>query len=117
MGSTGATGVSIAASAIADLDLDLIGQHIDAGKTLALGVISPADWGRPRAQLIDLAVATSERLRERLSFSEQQWGSALVLTATCGLAGASVLQASTVMSALNTAAASLSGGRITLGHE
>jgi len=114
---TGATGVSIAASAIADIDLDLIGQHIDAGKTLALGVISPADWGRPQAQLIDLAVATSERLRERLSFSEQQWGSALVLTATCGLAGASVLQATAVMSALNTAAASLSGGRITPEHE
>ena len=108
----GATGLSIDSRAIDAEALDVIGDAIDSDVDIVLGVLQPSQWTVPEAQLASAAAAAVDRLRQRLGFDEQIWNQRLVLSPSCGLAGASAAHARTVMAALHAASTSVSGGRI-----
>ena len=112
MRGSGARGISIDIRAVSPDVLDVLGEAVDAGLDLVLGVLHPEQWGLPARQLESVALAAADRLRVRLGFDEQTWLERTVLTPSCGLAGASAVQARAVMHALQTASASLAGGTI-----
>ncbi|WP_119729162.1 methionine synthase [Thermomonospora amylolytica] len=82
----GAKGISIDLSLVPDRDDDPIGETIDAGTALFLGVLPGTDTALPSLQ------ATAAPVRElwrRLGFPEGRLGEQVVVTPACGLAGAS----------------------------
>ncbi|PKK13401.1 methionine synthase [Thermomonospora sp. CIF 1] len=82
----GAKGISIDLSLVPDRDDDPIGETIDAGVALFLGVLPGTDTQLPSLQ--DTA-APARELWRRLGFPAATLGEQTVITPACGLAGAS----------------------------
>ena len=82
-----ADSVGVDLSLIRTADLDRLGELLDAGKTLALGLV-PAVDPASRPSWRDLA-APAVKLVDRLGFPRATLGAQVVVTPTCGLAGAS----------------------------
>jgi hypothetical protein len=106
LASSGATAVSVDAGLITDADLDALGELVEAGISLWLGVFPGTD-----------APITTAGARERigglwskLGFGPQRLAGAVVPTPTCGLAGASLPYARRVMSLLTEVGAALRDG-------
>ncbi|WP_066910753.1 methionine synthase [Millisia brevis] len=86
LGRTGAAGIGFDATGLTTEDLDGVAEVVDGGTRLFLGLVPstaparPADWKtvvRPALDLVD-----------RIGFSRTLLGTAVDVTPTCGLAGA-----------------------------
>jgi hypothetical protein len=89
-------------------DLDPLGEAIDAGLGLLAGVAPavPADPGRPSAGGAPSSAQLAERVRQvwdRLGFPRRTLADQVVVTPTCGLAGASPEYAREVLAACRDA--------------
>ncbi|HEX2313306.1 MAG TPA: methionine synthase [Thermomonospora sp.] len=82
----GAKGISIDLGLVPQRDDDEIGETIDAGVALFLGVIPGTDTDLPALQA---TAAPARQLWRRLGFPEATLGTQAVITPSCGLAGAS----------------------------
>ncbi len=83
----GAEGLSVDQAQLSARDLDELAGALDAGETVALGVVAATD---PAAEPTDTEVTEGVlRLLDMLGLDPEQVGDRLVLTPACGLAGAS----------------------------
>ena len=103
---SGASAVSVDAGLIADAHLDALGELVEAGISLWLGVFPGTDAEISAAD----ARERIRRLWSKLGFDPNRLADAVVPTPSCGLAGASMPYARRVMSALNEVGASLRDG-------
>jgi hypothetical protein len=83
----GARVVSVDGTLIDERDDDAVGEAVEAGVRLLLGLVPSTDPGRP-ARAVDLA-QPARRLWSRLGFPAADLGEAVAVTPTCGLAAAS----------------------------
>ena len=82
----GASGLSIDATLLTPRDDDAVGEALDDGAGLLLGLVPSVD-----DRLADLGAvgAPARALRRRLGVGPDRFASSVVVTPTCGLAGAS----------------------------
>lgn len=100
----GARGLSVDLSLMSPADHDVLATAVEAGETVALGVVPSRD-----ASISDKQVVTSVlRWLDMLGLDPEEHGSRLVLTPTCGLAGATSAYARTALALVRTSAAALS---------
>ncbi|HEX8092976.1 methionine synthase [Jatrophihabitans sp.] len=102
----GASAVSVDASLVTDAQLDFLGELVEAGISLWLGVFPGTDAQISSAD----ARERIRRLWSKLGFDPNRLADAVVPTPSCGLAGASMPYARQVMSALNEVGRSLRDG-------
>ncbi|MDQ1738371.1 MAG: hypothetical protein QOE53_23 [Pseudonocardiales bacterium] len=103
---SGASAVSVDAGLLADAHLDSIGELVEAGISLWLGVFPGVDADISAAQARDRIY----QLWTKLGFDQSLLAGAVVPTPSCGLAGGSLPYARRVMSALNEVGRSLRDG-------
>lgn len=97
----GVRAVSVDASLISRRDEDAIGELVESGAALFLGVVPGTDTRLPRsAEIAEPAVD----LWRRLGFAPEELAGKVVLTPACGLAGASPGYAETALAACREAA-------------
>lgn len=96
LGRTAAAGVAIDAATITTADLDALGEILDSGRKLALGLTpttppaAPATWrtvAEPGVRLVD-----------RLGFPRRLLAEQILVTPACGLAGAPLAWSRTALS-------------------
>ncbi|GAA3512685.1 hypothetical protein FHR32_001432 [Streptosporangium album] len=97
----GAGGVSLDASLLRRRDEDAIGESVEAGMAFFLGVVPGVDSRLPDA---GVAAKPAIELWRRLGFPAAGLASQVVLTPTCGLAGASPAYARAALAASREAA-------------
>jgi methionine synthase II (cobalamin-independent) len=103
----GARGLSVDQTQLSARDHDELAAALEAGETVALGVVPSTDPATPPT---DAQVAeTVLRSLEMLGLDPEQVGGQLVLTPSCGLAGATPDWPKRAFDLLRTAAAHLSG--------
>ena len=103
---SGAEGLSVDHRRLSAHDHDEAAAALEAGQAVALGVVPSTDpEGQPSAGQVAEGVL---RWLEMLGLDPDQTGDALVLTPTCGLAGASPAWASRVLTVLRETANHLS---------
>lgn len=97
----GARGISLDAAKLRDRDEEALGELIEAGTLLFLGVLPGKDAQLPSPE----ALAKPARdLWRRLGFDPERLAAQIVLTPTCGLAGASGEYARRALAAVREAA-------------
>ncbi len=103
----GARGLSVDLSMMTAADHDALGEALEAGETVALGVVPSLD---PATAPTDTEV-TERVLRwlDMLGLDPEELSEQLVLTPTCGLAGASPAWVRQALSLTRTSAANVSG--------
>lgn len=100
----GARGLSVDLGLMSPADHDVLATAVEAGETVALGVVPSTD-----AEMTDKQVATAVlRWLDMLGLDPEEHRDRLVLTPTCGLAGASPAYARTALALVRTSAAALS---------
>lgn len=105
----GAQGLSVDLSVLSARDLDDLGTALDAGATVALGVVPAVDPAAPASFPSDGDVTEAVvRWLDMLGLDPDDVGGRLVVTPSCGLAGASPLWAQRVLTLLASAAQHLS---------
>ena len=104
---SGARGISVDLGLMTAADHDALAEALEGGDTVALGVVPTLD---PATAPTDTEV-TERVLRwlDMLGLDPTEVGERLVLTPTCGLAGASPAWARQSLALLRTTAANLSG--------
>ncbi|MCV7205841.1 methionine synthase [Mycolicibacterium peregrinum] len=94
--------VSVDVSTLTPADLDGIGEFVDSGRTVLLGVVpSTAPEGRPSAEEVAKAAAA---LTDRLGFGRPVLRDRIGITPACGLAGATAKWARTAVELTQKAA-------------
>lgn len=83
---TGVDAVAVDASTLGPTDLDGIGEWIEAGRTVQLGVVPAVDPGRPVP--VEQIAASAAAITDRLGFPRSVLRDRVGLTPSCGLAGA-----------------------------
>jgi methionine synthase II (cobalamin-independent) len=101
----GADAVSVDLSLIGSKQLDALGELVEAGTSLWLGVIPGTDTALDRRQLTDRVT----EVWSQLGFSPDLLAESVVLTPTCGLAGASPAYVRRAASVLREVGRSLTG--------
>jgi hypothetical protein len=90
------------------LDLDAIGEAVEAGLRLVLGILPGTDGelGPSAPELSDPSrtVEPARRLWRRLGFAPERLGEVVAVSPTCGMAGASAAYVRTALHALGRAA-------------
>ncbi len=83
------------------LDLDALGEAVEAGCALVLGVVPSSDDETTSGNLSDPShtVEPARRLWRRLGFAPERLGEVVAVSPTCGLAGASPQHARAALSA------------------
>lgn len=101
----GARGLSVDLGLMTAADHDTLGEALEAGETVALGVVPGTD---PTAEPTDTEL-TERVLRwlDMLGLNPEEVGERLVLTPACGLAGATPAWARRSLTLLGTAAGNL----------
>jgi methionine synthase II (cobalamin-independent) len=101
----GALGLSVDHAQLSARDHDELGGALEAGQTVALGVVPSTDPATPPTD----AQVTEGVLRwlEMLGLDPEQAGEQLVLTPACGMAGASPVWARTALDLVRKSAANL----------
>jgi hypothetical protein len=96
---------------------DILGEHIDSGLQVWLGLSdesgtqAPSEhrhMAQPVDRLMDNGIAAVEALRHRLGFNQDQWAASVSVTPACGLAGVELPHARRIMSATRRIADRLS---------
>ncbi|WP_244932072.1 methionine synthase [Nocardioides sp. W7] len=101
----GARGLSVDLAVLGAADHDPLAEALEAGETLALGVVPSTD---PASSLTDTQVTESVlRWLDMLGLDLDEVGSRLVLTPACGLAGASPQWARRALALVRAAASHL----------
>jgi methionine synthase II (cobalamin-independent) len=104
----GAEGVSLDLAVLPATAYDELAEAVEAGARVLLGVVPSTD---PDVVPSSTAVVGRVlRLLDMLGFDPDEVGGQLVLTPTCGLAGASPAYARTALALCRTSAAGVSGG-------
>lgn len=103
----GADAVSLDATLVTAANYDALGEAVDAGTSLWLGVLGAVDAVAPS---LDLARDPITDLWTRLGFAPEALAGAVVPTPTCGLAGATPARARQVLAVLREAGRSLREG-------
>ena len=80
--------VSIDLTLLRERDLDRLGELLDAGRLLAAGVVPATDPGTEPGRLVDDLVIRLGALVDRLGLSRDVLRDQVLVTPTCGLAGA-----------------------------
>lgn len=94
--------VSVDVSTLTPVDLDGIGEFVDSGRTVLLGVVpSSAPEGRPSVEEVAKAAVT---LTDRLGFARAVLRDRIGITPSCGLAGATSQWARTAVELTQKAA-------------
>jgi len=83
---TGVEAVAVDASTLVPADLDGIGEWIEAGRAVQLGVVPAVDPGRPLP--VEQIAASAAAITDRLGFGRAVLRDRVGLTPSCGLAGA-----------------------------
>ncbi len=78
--------VSLDASALQAADLDGIGEFLESGRTVVLGVVAATDPGRRPS--VEQVAAVAAAVTDRLGFARQVLRDQVGITPACGLAGA-----------------------------
>ena len=97
--------VSVDASLIADADEEHIGELVEAGNGLWLGLVPSLGPGAPPT--VRQTIEPARRLWSRLGFGPEQLRQTVTVTPTCGLAGASMGWVRTAMTLCRRAAQAL----------
>ncbi|HEX5090623.1 MAG TPA: methionine synthase [Nocardioides sp.] len=101
----GAAGLSVDHAQLSAHDLDETASALEAGQTVALGVVPPTDReNRPTDGQVTEGVL---RWLEMLGLDPEQVGEHLVLTPACGLAGATPAWARSMLEVVRKAAAQI----------
>ena len=101
----GATGLSADLDMLGPADLDVFGEALESGRTTALGVVPSTD---PEERPSDARVTERiQRWMDMLGLDPEAVSDQLVVTPTCGLAGASPAWARQAMGLSRTVAANL----------
>jgi methionine synthase II (cobalamin-independent) len=103
----GARGLSVDLSVLAAADHDELGAALEAGQAVALGVVPSTDPGTPSTER-----ALTERVLgwfDMLGIDPEETGDRLVITPTCGLAGATPAWARQAMASARAVAGHLTG--------
>jgi methionine synthase II (cobalamin-independent) len=103
----GARGLSVDLAQLTARDHDDLGGALDAGETVALGVVPSTE--PPTAPTDGQVTESAVRWLDMLGLDPEAVGDRLVLTPACGLAGASPAWAAQSLALLRTAANHLSG--------
>lgn len=93
--SAGASAVSVDASLLTERDDDSIGELVEAGRGLWLGLVPSLGPGVPPT--VASLAAPARALWSRLGFPAEQLAEAVTVTPTCGMAGASTGWARTAL--------------------
>jgi methionine synthase II (cobalamin-independent) len=105
---TGVAGLSADLDMLGPADLDTFAEALEQGRTAALGVVPSTD---PAAAVSDARVVERvQRWLDMLGLDPEEVGGALVLTPSCGLAGASGAWSREALQVLRRSAGGLSGG-------
>lgn len=88
-------GVSLDLTRLTDRDYDDLGALLDSGRVLAAGVVPSTDPGVEAARLVDDLVARLQALIDRIGLPRSVFADQILITPTCGLAGASAAWART----------------------
>lgn len=105
---TGVAGLSADLDMLGPGDLDAFAEVLEQGRTAALGVVPSTD---PAAAVSDARVVERvQRWLDMLGLDPEEVGGALVLTPSCGLAGASGSWSREALQVLRRSASGLSGG-------
>lgn len=100
----GARGLSVDLALMSPADHDVLATALEAGETVALGLVPSLD-----ATMTDTQVVTSVlRWLDMLGLDPEEHGPRIVVTPTCGLAGASAAYTRTALALVRTSAAALS---------
>jgi methionine synthase II (cobalamin-independent) len=104
----GAQGISLDLELLAAESYDAVGAALDAGERLFLGVVPSLDPARipSEQQVVDRVL----RLLDMLGFDPDEVLGQLVLTPSCGLAGATPAYARTALSLVRNSAARMTSG-------
>jgi methionine synthase II (cobalamin-independent) len=104
---TGASGLSVDLSQVDAAGQNVLAEALEAGETVALGVVATLEPGAPPtdAGLAEVVL----RWLDMLGLDPESVSGQLVVTPTCGLAGASAAWARRAMTLARQAAANLSG--------
>ncbi|GAA3474324.1 methionine synthase [Nonomuraea roseola] len=102
----GVRAVSLDASMLSRRDEEPIGEAIEAGVNFFLGVLPGLDSSLPDVKVI---AKTATDLWQRLGFAAEDLPNRVVLTPTCGLAGASPAYAKAALGRLRETAKALRG--------
>jgi methionine synthase II (cobalamin-independent) len=102
---SGARGLSVDLGLMTAADHDVLGEALESGETVALGVVPSLDPGTAPAD----TELTERVLRwlDMLGLDPTEVGDRLLVTPTCGLAGASPAWARSALTLLRTTAANL----------
>lgn len=92
---TGIEALSIDASTVVQADLDGIGEWIESGRTVLLGVVPAVDPGRPVP--VEQIAASAAAITDRLGFGRSVLRDRVGLAPSCGLAGATETWARTAV--------------------
>ena len=103
----GARGLSVDHSQLSARDHDELGSALEAGETVALGVVPSSD--PPSAPTDTQVTEATMRWLDMLGMDPEEVGDRLVLTPACGLAGASPAWAQQSLHLLRATAHHLSG--------
>jgi hypothetical protein len=103
----GARGLSVDHSQLSARDHDEAAAALEAGETVALGVVPSTDQASPPSdsQVTEVVL----RWLEMLGLDPDQVGDRLVLTPVCGVAGAAPAWPRQALALLRTSAAQVSG--------
>lgn len=99
----GVSGIAVDYALLGKPELDAIGELVDGGVSVWLGIASATDT--PIS--LDLLRGKVNSLWERLGFAAEEQADALVVTPACGMAGASPAYARRVMTVLRDVAESM----------
>ena len=102
----GARGLSVDLDVLGAAELDQVAEALDAGETVALGVVPGADPGPATAAEVTERV---QRLLDMLGLEVEEVSPRLLLSPACGLAGASPPWVRTALRTCREAAANLTG--------
>ena len=103
----GAGGISLDLDLVSIETFDALGAALEGGSRILLGVVPATD--PDRTPTVAQVVQRVERTLDMLGFGVDEVGAQLVLTPTCGLAGATPGYARTALALVRESAARLSG--------
>ncbi len=100
----GARGLLVDLSQLDAADFDQTAEAIEAGLTVGLGVVPSTDSTLPDTRIVDRVL----RWLDIVGLDAEEHGDRIVVTPSCGLAGASPAYARTALALVRTSAAALS---------
>ncbi len=103
-------GLSVDLTLLTEREYDDLGALLDAGRVLAAGVVPSTDPGIEPARLVDDLAARLHALIDRIGLPRSVFAEQILITPTCGLAGASAAWARTAPAVATRIAEAVTAG-------